>query len=45
VNGYSVEVKPPTRKELEALADNVLSRVVRRLEALAYNPRPTACRK
>jgi mRNA interferase RelE/StbE len=45
VNSYTVEVKPPARKELEALPDNVLSRVVRRLEALGDNPRPAGCKK
>jgi mRNA interferase RelE/StbE len=45
VNSYAVEVKPPARKELEALPDNVLARVVRKLEALAETPRPTGCKK
>jgi len=45
VNNYSVEVKPPARKELEALPDNMLSRVVRKLESLADNPRPVGCKK
>ena len=45
MNSYTVEVKPPARKELEALPDNVLSRVVRRLEALADTPRPAGCKK
>jgi mRNA interferase RelE/StbE len=45
VNNYAVEVKPPARKELEALPDNVLSRVVRKVESLAGNPRPAGCKK
>jgi hypothetical protein len=45
VNNYIVEVKPPARKELEALPDNVLSRAVRKLESLAGNPRPAGCKK
>jgi mRNA interferase RelE/StbE len=45
VNSYTVEVKPPARKELEALPDNVLSRVVAKLEALADTPRPAGCKK
>jgi len=45
VNNYTVEVKPPARKELEALPDHVLSRVVRKLEALAGDPRPARCKK
>ena len=31
---YSVEVKPVARKELEALPDSVLARVLRKMEAL-----------
>jgi mRNA interferase RelE/StbE len=45
VNNYSVEAKPPARKELDALPDNVLFRVVRKLESLADNPRPAGCKK
>jgi mRNA interferase RelE/StbE len=45
VDSYSVEVKPAARKELEALPDNVLARVVRKLEALAETPRPAGCKK
>jgi len=46
VNSYAVEVKPPARKELEALPDNVLlARVVRKLEALGRAPRPAGCKK
>ncbi len=45
MNNYTVEVKPAARKELEALPDHVLSRLVRRLEALANNPRPAGCKK
>jgi mRNA interferase RelE/StbE len=44
-NYYSVEVKPAARKELEALQDNVLARVVQRLEALRREPRPPGCKK
>ena len=42
---YSVEVKPPARKELEALPDNVLARVVRKLDALRDAPRPAGRKK
>jgi mRNA interferase RelE/StbE len=45
VNSYSVEIKPPARKELEALPDRVLARVVRKLESLAQTPRPPGCKK
>jgi len=38
VNNYAVEVKPSARKELEALLDNVLSRVVREVESLGHTP-------
>src|SRR5208283_902648 len=45
VNSYDVEVKPSARKELEALPNNVLLRVVRKLESLSHDPRPAGCRK
>jgi mRNA interferase RelE/StbE len=45
VGDYSVQVKPSARKELEALPDNVLARVVQRLESLCHAPRPTGCKK
>jgi len=45
VNSYAVEVKPPARKELESLPDNMLARVVRKLESLGHTPRPPGCKK
>jgi mRNA interferase RelE/StbE len=45
VNSYTVEVKPSARKELEALPDNVLSRVVHKIESLGDNPRLAGCKK
>lgn len=42
---YSVEVKPAARKELEALPNPILARVVRKLESLADVPRPAGCKK
>ncbi len=45
MNSYSVEIKPPARKELEALPDTVLARVVRKLESLRDMPRPAGCKK
>ncbi len=45
MNNYAVELKPPARKELEALPDNVLARVVRKLESLRITPRPAGCKK
>ena len=45
MNNYAVEVKPSARKELEALPDHVLSRVVRKLESLGHTPRPAGCKK
>jgi mRNA interferase RelE/StbE len=45
VSNYAIEAKPSARKELEALPDNVLSRVVRRVESLAADPRPAGCKK
>ena len=45
MGNYSVEVKPPARKELEALPDNVLTRVVGKIESLGRAPRPTGSKK
>jgi mRNA interferase RelE/StbE len=45
VDSYTVEIKPAARKELEALPDKLLARVVRKLQSLANNPRPTRCKK
>ncbi len=45
MNSYAVELKPSARKELESLPDAVLTRVVSKLESLAYDPRPAACKK
>ncbi len=42
---YSVEVKFSARKELNALPDLVLARVVRKLDSLADVPRPAGCKK
>lgn len=42
---YSVEVKVSARKELDALPDLVLARVIRKLESLADVPRPAGCKK
>jgi mRNA interferase RelE/StbE len=42
---YVVEVKPSARKELENLPNNVLARVVRKVEALGEKARPAGCKK
>jgi mRNA interferase RelE/StbE len=35
----------PAQKELESLPDNVLDRIVRRMEFLRHNPKPAGCKK
>ena len=45
MHSYSVEVKPPARKELEALPDNVLARILQKMESLRSAPRPAGCKK
>ena len=42
---YAVEIKPSARKELDALPDHVLSRVIRKIQSLSDNPRPAGCKK
>jgi mRNA interferase RelE/StbE len=44
VDSYVVEIRLSARKELEALPDSVLSRVIRKMESLAQQP-PAAGRK
>jgi len=45
VDRYTVEVKPSALKELEALPDRLLARVLQKLEGLADVPRPAGCKK
>jgi mRNA interferase RelE/StbE len=45
VANYRVELKPSALKELEALPDTVLARVVRKMDALGDAPRPAGCKK
>ena len=45
MSNYTVQVQPSARKELEHLPDNVLARVISRLESLAHTPRPAGCKK
>ena len=45
MNNYAVEVKPSARKELEALPNSVLVRVILKIESLGDTPRPTGCKK
>ena len=45
MDSYTVGIKPSARNELEALPDNVLARVVRKIEFLGQAPRPAGCRK
>ena len=45
MGSYAVEIKPSARKELEALPNHLLSRVVRKIQSLSDNPRPAGCKK
>jgi mRNA interferase RelE/StbE len=45
VDNYVVEIKLSARKELDALPDNVLSRVIRKMDSLGQQPRPAGCKK
>ena len=45
MSDYSVQVKPSARAELEALPDNVLARLLQKMEALHDSPRPAGCKK
>jgi mRNA interferase RelE/StbE len=45
VGDYSIQLKPSARKELEALPDRILARIVQKLELLSITPRPAGCKK
>jgi mRNA interferase RelE/StbE len=45
VDDYVVEIKLSARKELDALPDRVLSRVIRKMDSLGQQPRPSGCKK
>ena len=45
MSSYAVQIKPSARKELESLPNNVLARVIRKIESLAQDPRPAGCKK
>ena len=45
MGNYSVQLKTSARKELEALPDNVLARVIQKIESLGSAPRPAGCKK
>ena len=42
---YTLEIKPPAGKELDALDDALFARIDRKIMALAENPRPPGCKK
>jgi mRNA interferase RelE/StbE len=43
--GYAITFARSARKELERLGEPIGTRVLRRIERLGSNPRPTGCRK
>jgi mRNA interferase RelE/StbE len=45
VTKYTLLVKPSARKELDALNEKLIARLVPKLEALSTNPRPSGCTK
>ena len=42
---YAVNTKPSARRELEALSDSLIARLLPKIEDLTANPRPSGCRK
>jgi mRNA interferase RelE/StbE len=45
MGSYHVTFARSARRELEHLPEPIRSRVLRRIEALGSNPRPSGCRK
>jgi len=42
---YSITFSRSARKELEALSNPLIARILKKIEALAANPRPHGCLK
>lgn len=42
---YNIEFKTSARKELDALTDNIVLRVLKKIEGLIDEPRPNGCKK
>ena len=42
---YVVDIKLSARRELEKLSDQLVARLVPKIETLATTPRPSGCRK
>jgi mRNA interferase RelE/StbE len=42
---YAIDIKPSARTELEKLTDNLIARLMPKIEGLATQPRPAGCRK
>jgi mRNA interferase RelE/StbE len=42
---YAIDIKPSARRELENLSDNLIARLVPKIDGLAADPRPSGCRK
>ena len=42
---YSLDIKPSARKELESLSDNLIARIVPKIDSLAADPRPSGTKK
>ena len=45
MTSYAITFARSARKELEALTRPLIARVLKRIEELADDPRPTGCRK
>jgi mRNA interferase RelE/StbE len=45
VADYSIEIARSARKELQALDSSIANRIIKRIEALIKNPRPTGVAK
>ena len=45
VNRYALDIKPSARRELESLSDDLIARIVPKIDSLAVNPRPFGSKK
>ena len=42
---YSIEIKKSAAKEIGKLPKRVLKRIIEKIESLAWEPRPSGCKK
>lgn len=42
---YKIEIKKSAQKEIYSLQNNYLSKIIKKINSLSKNPRPSGCKK